>query len=89
MEKFNLCNYLDEIREIAKRNDCTVTAAVDRMIVNLNTFNEYHKGTGTLNYHVLSNLWGDLTSAEKIAQKREAKSRLVENSARRRTSRRV
>lgn len=75
---FNLCNYLDEIRAIAARNNCTVTAAVDRMVLNLDTFNEYNEGTHTLNYHQLGHLWGSLTSGEKVAQKREAKRRVSE-----------
>lgn len=80
MNSFNLCNYLDEIRAISQNCKCTVTAAVDRMCVNLDTFNEYNRGTGTLNYHALSNQWGMLTSAQKVDQKREAK-KLVSESA--------
>lgn len=73
MEQFKLTDYLDEIRAISRNCGCTVTAAVDRMIVNLNTFNEYHRGTGGYNYHTLGQLWGGLTAAQKIAQKKEAK----------------
>lgn len=76
MQSFNLSDYLDEVRAIANHNLCTLTAAVDRIIVNLNTFNEYHVGTGALNYHVLGHYWGALTAAQKIEQKKEAK-RLV------------
>lgn len=76
MNQFNLSDYVSEIRAIADHNGCTVTAAVDRMIVNLNTFNEYHQGTGTLNYHVIGQHWGALTSAQKIDQKNAVK-RLV------------
>lgn len=78
MNQFNLLDYLDEVYAISQNCGCTPATAVDRMIVNLNTFNEYHKGTGTLNYHNLSNLWGALTSAEKIAQKRKAISQVSE-----------
>ncbi len=74
---FKLTDYLDEIRAIASRNGCTLTAAVDRMIINLNTFNEYNVGTGTLNYHILGHYWGALTSASKISQKKDAKMRLT------------
>lgn len=73
---FNLTDYLDEIRAISERNNCTRTAAVDRMVINLNTFNEYNKGTGTLNYHQIGHEWGALPTAEKVTQKQRAK-RLV------------
>lgn len=73
MEQFNLKDFLPEIRSIAQNNDCTQTAAVDRMIVNLNTFNEHHRGTGSLNYHILGHYWGALPAAQKVAQKREVK----------------
>lgn len=73
MEQFNLTNYLDEIRAISRNCGCTVTAAVDRMCVNLDTFNEYHQGTRTLNYHVIGHHWGALPAAQKVAQKKEAK----------------
>lgn len=73
---FQLKDYLPEIRAIAEKNGCTKTAAVDRMILNLNTFNEYNVGTRTLNYHSIGHQWGALTAAQKVAQKQEAK-RLV------------
>lgn len=76
MQPFNLADYLDEVRAISRNNSCTLTAAVDRIIVNLNTFNEYNSGTGTLNYHILGHYWGSLTAAQKVEQKKEAK-RLV------------
>lgn len=77
MEQFKLTDYLDEARAISENNGCTVTAAVDRMVVNLNTFNEYHKGTGKLNYHVLGQQWGTLTAPQKVAQKQEAKDKIA------------
>lgn len=70
---FQLKDYLPEIHAIAEKNGCTKTSAVDRMIVNLNTFNEYNVGTRTLNYHVIGHHWGALTAAQKVAQKCEAK----------------
>lgn len=70
---FQLKDYVPEIQAIAEKNKCTKTAAVDRMIVNLNTFNEYNQGTGTLNYHVIGHHWGALTAAQKVAQKNEVK----------------
>lgn len=81
MEQFNLINYLDEVRAISRNCNCTPTAAVDRMIVNLNTFNEYHRGTGGYNYHTLGQLWGSLTAAQKVAQKKEAKERVSKTPA--------
>lgn len=76
MARFNLADYLDEIRAIAKNKKCTPTEAVDLMIINLNTFNEYNKGTGNFNYRGLGQEWGMLPSADKVAQKQEVK-RLV------------
>ena len=70
---FQLSDYLPEIRAIAEKKKCTEIEAVDCMIVNLNTFNEYHVGTGTLSYRQLGHEWGDLTSAQKVAQNKEAK----------------
>lgn len=87
MNQFNLTDYVSEVRAIAENNGCTVTAAVDRMIVNLNTFNECHRGTGTLNYHVIGHHWGALTSAQKIEQKNATK-RLVSKPVPMRGSRR-
>lgn len=78
MATFELKNYLPEMREISKNSGCTLTAAVDRMIENLRTFREYHRGTGTLNYHVLSNQWGTLSCTEQNAQKLEAKKLIIE-----------
>lgn len=89
MSQFNLTDYLDEIRTISKNCGCTVTTAVDRMCVNLDTFNEYNKGTGTLNYHILSNQWGSLTAAQKVAQKKEAKELVSKPSPMRGSRRRI
>lgn len=81
MEQFNLQNYQDEIQAIAKEQACTLTVAVDKFILNLTTFNEYERGTGTLNYHVLGHQWGSLSSDQKIEQKQTMKKRLAEPSA--------
>lgn len=78
---FQLKDYLPEIRAIAEKNGCTKTAAVDRMICNLNTFNEYNQGTRTLNYHVIGHQWGALPAAQKVEQKREAKKLIMEPEA--------
>ena len=87
--EFTLLNYLDEIEAIMNKGECTPTAAVDRFVFNLDTFNEYKKGTGTLNYHILGQYWGNLPSGAKIAQKREAKQRMIDKfSATKRTTRR-
>lgn len=86
MDTFNLMDYVQEIQEISKKCECTVTAAVDRMIVNLNTFHEYHRGTGTLNYNVLGQQWSALTYDQKITQKNAVKT-LVSQSSRNRTRR--
>lgn len=82
MEKFQLQDYQDEIRAISENNGCTLTAAVDRMIVNLNTFRGYHRGTGTINYHQLGQFWCNLSSAEKVAQKEETKKLIMQTTAR-------
>lgn len=80
MVQFKLSDYVEEIHAICNNNGCTVTAAVDRFIINLNTFNEYNKGTGTINYHFLGQLWGALPASEKVSQKRELKQTLREES---------
>lgn len=78
MSQFELKDYVDEIRAIQKNAGCTITAAVDRFILNLNTFNEYNKGTGTINFHQLGQFWCNLTSGEKIAQKKALKQQLLD-----------
>lgn len=89
MAQFELSNYAEEIKAISKNAGCTVTAAVDRFILNLDTFNEYNKGTGTINFHVLGHHWGALPAAQKVAQKQALKAALVaEASATTRKSRR-
>ena len=80
---FKLTDYLDEIRAISENKGCTLTAAVDLMILNLNTFNEYNKGTGTLSYRVIGQEWGNLSAAQKVAQKQEAKSLIVQSATKR------
>lgn len=78
---FQLKNYLDEMRAIATQNGCTLTAAVDKFVVNLNTMHEHYKGTGTINFHVLGQHWCNLGYEAKIEQKDEAK-RLISNPSR-------
>lgn len=85
---FALEDYVDEIKAISRNSKCTVTAAVDRFILNLNTFNEYNRGTGTINFHFLGHAWGDLTAAQKVAQKRAVKQMLSEENAPRKNRRR-
>lgn len=89
--EFTLLNYLEEIEAIMNNSGCTPTAAVDRFIFNLDTFNEYKKGTGTLNYHILGQYWGNLPCGDKLAQKKEAKQRMWDkfNNSRRSSTRRT
>lgn len=88
---FTLLNYLDEIEAIMDKSGCTPTAAVDRFIFNLDTFREYKEGTHTLNYHVLGQYWGNLPCSDKLAQKKEAKQRMLDkfNNPRRTGTRRT
>lgn len=86
---FKLTDYTEEIQAIAETNNCTATAAVDLMIVNLNTFKTHYKGTGKINYHQLGQLWCNLTSAQKVAQKNETKQLVSKPVPMRGTRRRV
>lgn len=78
MAQFELKDYVEEIKAIQQKGGCTITAAVDRFILNLDTFNEYNQGTGTINYHILGHHWGALPCAQKVAQKQELKRALSE-----------
>lgn len=69
MAQFELNAYVEEIKAISRNSGCTITAAVDRFVLNLDTFNEYNHGTGTINFHVLGHHWGALPAAQKVAQK--------------------
>lgn len=81
MAQFELRDYVEEIRAICKNSSCTITAAVDRFILNLDTFNEYNKGTGTINFHIIGHQWGSLPAATKVAQKQALKRELLEGTS--------
>ena len=59
MSKFNLKNYLPEIRAVG----------LDKFIVNLAVMKEQNPGAPKLNFHELGQEWNKLSSAERLEQK--------------------
>lgn len=59
MAKFNLEDYLSEIRAVG----------LDKFIVNLAVMKEQNLGAPKLNFHELGQAWNKLPSDERIAQK--------------------
>lgn len=59
MSKFNLGNYLPEIRAVG----------LDKFIVNLAVMKEQNPGAPKLNFHELGQEWNKLSSAERLEQK--------------------
>ena len=59
MAKFNLEDYLSEIRAVG----------LDKFIVNLSVMKEQYPGAPKLNFHQLGQEWNKLTSGERIAQR--------------------
>ena len=59
MSKFNLENYLPEIRAVG----------LDRVIVHLAVVKERNPGAPRLNFHELRQEWNKLPSAERLEQK--------------------
>ena len=71
MSKFNLENYLLEIRAVG----------LDKFIVNLAVMKEQNPGAPKLNFHELGQAWNKLSSDERIAQ-REKVARVLSRSSR-------
>ena len=71
MAKFNLEDYLSEIR----------TVGLDKFIVNLAAMKEQNPGAPRLNFHELGQAWNKLPSDERIAQ-REKVTRMLSRSSR-------
>ena len=71
MAKFNLEDYLSEIRAVG----------LDKFIVNLAVMKEQNPGASKLNFHELGQAWNKLTSDERIAQ-REKVARILSRSSR-------
>ena len=59
MAKFNLENYLPEIRAVG----------LDKFIVNLAVMKEQNPGAPKLNFHELGQEWNKLLSMERLEQK--------------------
>ena len=59
MAKFNLEDYLSEIRAVE----------LDKFIVNLAVMKEQNPGAPKLNFHELGQAWNKLPSDERIAQR--------------------
>ena len=66
---FELENYIEPIKAIARHNNVSASAAVDQFVTNLIIMREHHKGAPELNYHALGQKWNGLLSDEKIRQK--------------------
>lgn len=71
MAKFNLEDYLSEIR----------TVGLDKFIVNLAVMKGQNPGAPKLNFHELGQAWNKLPSDERIAQK-EKVARMLSRSSR-------
>lgn len=71
MVKFNLEDYLSEIR----------TVGLDKFIINLAVMKEQNPGAPKLNFHELGQAWNKLPSDERIAQK-EKVARMLSRSSR-------
>ena len=71
MAKFNLEDYLSEIRAVG----------LDKFIVNLAVMKEQNPGAPKLNFHELGQVWNKLPSDERIAQ-REKVARTLSRSSR-------
>ncbi len=59
MAKFNLSNYMSEIRAVG----------LDKFLVNLAVMKEQNPGASQLNFHELGQAWNKLPSAERLAQR--------------------
>ena len=70
MSKFNLEDYLSEIRAVG----------LDKFIVNLAVMKEQNPGAPKLNFHELGQSWNRLPSDERVAQ-REKVARVLSRSS--------
>lgn len=59
MTKFNLSNYISEIRAVG----------LGRFLVNLAVMKEQNPGASRLNFHELGQEWNKLPSAERLEQR--------------------
>lgn len=71
MTKFNLSNYISEIRAVG----------LDRFLVNLAVMKEQNPGASRLNFHELGQEWNKLPSAERLEQ-REAVEKMLNRQSR-------
>nr|DAT41479.1 MAG TPA: hypothetical protein [Caudoviricetes sp.] len=71
MTKFNLEDYLSEIRAVG----------LDKFIVNLAVMKEQNPGAPKLNFHELGQAWNKLPSDERLAQ-REKVAHMMNRSSR-------
>lgn len=59
MAKFNLSNYISEIRAVG----------LDKFLINLAVMKEQNPGASQLNFHELGQEWNKLPSAERLEQR--------------------
>ena len=59
MAKFNLSNYMSEIRAVG----------LDKFLINLAVMKEQNPGASQLNFHELGQEWNKLPSAERLEQR--------------------
>lgn len=71
MTKFNLSNYISEIRAVG----------LDKFLVNLAVMKEQNPGASRLNFHELGQEWSKLPSAERLEQ-REAVEKMLNRQSR-------
>lgn len=71
MAKFNLSNYMSEIRAVS----------LDKFLINLAVMKEQNPGASQLNFHELGQEWNKLPSAERLEQ-RETVERMLNRPSR-------
>lgn len=67
---FKLQEHATAIRGIAKRHECGAAEAVEKFIINLNTFSEHYPGAPEVDYRILGQQWNALSYKDKNKQKR-------------------
>lgn len=74
--KFSLINYVRDIQNIARENNCSNEQAMQYFLANLAIMNDRYKGASHLNFRQLGQLWNGLSSDERVAQKADIRVRL-------------
>ena len=72
MNKFNLTDYVDNIRQLAAAEGVEAVEAVNHFIVNLSTMSDFHHGAGNLNFRELGQQWNSLSYKVRNKQRADA-----------------